>query len=191
MLGPLDPLPHPPRRVVIAGVSGSGKSTLARRLARILQLPYTEMDALFHGPGWTERETFLEDVDAFTSEPRWVTEWQYHVARPLLAERADTLVWLDLPYRRVLGRVVTRTVKRRITRQPLWNDNVEGPLSGFVTDPDHIVRWSIRSRNKDRDLAEVVAREYPHLQAVRLRSPREVEQFIFAAGTHRADAREA
>ncbi|BDZ50549.1 adenylate kinase [Frondihabitans sucicola] len=176
--------------MVIAGVSGAGKSTLARRLSRILQLPYTELDSLFHGPDWTERETFVADVDALTQTERWVSEWQYTAVRPLLLERADTLVWLDLPYRIVLRRVVGRTVRRRLRRERLWNDNVEGPLTGFFTDPDHIVRWSIRSRNKLRDLPELVAAEYPRLQAVRLRSPREVEQFIFAAGTHRADSRD-
>src|ERR1700712_3838997 len=106
MLGPLDALPTSPRRIVIAGVSGVGKSTLARRLSRILGLRYVELDALFHGPNWTPRESFAADVDDFSRADRWVTEWLYDDARPLLAERSDTLVWLDLPYRRVFRRVV-------------------------------------------------------------------------------------
>jgi energy-coupling factor transporter ATP-binding protein EcfA2 len=174
--------------VLVAGVAGSGKSTLARRLSRILRLPYTELDSLYHGPNWTPLETFESDVARVSAQPRWVSEWQYEVAKPVLADRADTLVWLDLPFRVVLRRLILRTVTRRIMRRRLWNGNVEGPLSGFFTDPDHIVRWAIRSRNKLRDLPESVAHDYPHLQAVRLRSPREVEQFVFGAGTHRADA---
>lgn len=188
MLGPLDALPHPPRRVLIAGVAGAGKSTLARRLSRILQLPYTEIDSLYHGPDWTALPTFEADVDRLTSEPAWVSEWQYHVVRPLLAERADTLVWLDLPFRTVLRRVVWRTVTRRVTRKRLWSGNVEGPLSTFFTDRDNIIRWSIRTRRDPARDCTRAAREHPHLQVVRLRSPRDVEQFVFAAGTHRADA---
>ncbi len=55
-----------------------------------------EIDALFHGPGWTPRETFAAEVDAFSAEPNWITEWQYSTVRDLFAERADLLVWLDL-----------------------------------------------------------------------------------------------
>jgi adenylate kinase family enzyme len=41
-----------PRRIVIAGISGSGKTTLGRRLAQKLDVPFTELDALMHQPGW-------------------------------------------------------------------------------------------------------------------------------------------
>ncbi|SFR78699.1 hypothetical protein SAMN05428970_2422 [Agromyces sp. CF514] len=66
-----------PRRVLVAGTSGSGKSTLARRIAAASDLPYQEIDALRHGPGWQPRASFLDDVDAFTRQPEWVIEWQY------------------------------------------------------------------------------------------------------------------
>lgn len=57
-----DPLPHPPKRVIVAGVSGVGKTTLSRRIAVITGGPHTEIDAIFHGPGWTPRPEFLADV---------------------------------------------------------------------------------------------------------------------------------
>lgn len=51
---------------------------------------------LYHGAEWIPRPEFFADVDLFTREPTWVTEWQYRDARPLLSARADTLVvsWL-------------------------------------------------------------------------------------------------
>lgn len=42
------------RRVNVKGTSGSGKSTFGRELARRLAVPYVELDALHHGPNWTE-----------------------------------------------------------------------------------------------------------------------------------------
>lgn len=178
MLTATDPLPARPSRVIVAGVSGSGKSTLTRRIAHVLGLPYTEMDALFHGPDWTPRPRFEADVDALVAGDRWATEWQYDHARPLLTARADLLVWVDLPFPVVLSRVVRRTVRRRLRREELWNGNHEGPLRAFFTDPEHVVRWSIRTRNLYAERIPAVAAGRPDLSIVRLRTPREVDRWV-------------
>ena len=81
----------------MAGAVSAGKSTLARQIGSARGLPYVEMDGLYHGPGWEPRPTFRDDVIALAASDEWVTEWQYTVARPLLAERTDLLVFLDLP----------------------------------------------------------------------------------------------
>ncbi|NPC99119.1 shikimate kinase [Nocardioides sp. zg-DK7169] len=60
--------PAPPCRVLLAGRSGSGKTTLGRRLAEVLAIPHVELDALHHGPGWTPRPEFLDDVDRLAKE---------------------------------------------------------------------------------------------------------------------------
>jgi adenylate kinase family enzyme len=173
------PLPHRPRRVLVAGVSGAGKTTLASRIAGITGGPHLEIDAIFHGPDWTPRPEFLDDVRRFVTGDDWTTEWQYKAARPLLAERADLLVWLDFPFVRVtLPRVLRRTVRRRLRREELWNGNREAPLRTFFTDPDHIVRWAIRTRRKYAGLMPQFASEYPQIAVVRLRSQREVEHWL-------------
>ena len=64
--------------------------------------------------------------------------------RDLLADRADLLVWLDLPRVRVMRQVIRRTLRRRARRQPLWNGNLEPALWTVLRDPDHIVRWAWR-----------------------------------------------
>ena len=137
-----DPLPVRPRRVLVAGTSGAGKTTVARSLAGILHIPHVEIDALFHGPGWSRRDSFEADVRAFSAQPQWVTEWQYSAARELLAGRADLLVWLDLPRATVMYQVIRRTLSRRLRRTVLWNGNTEPALRTICTDPEHIVRWA-------------------------------------------------
>src|SRR5512142_1642906 len=66
------------RRVSVAGISGSGKSTLARALAERLGVPYVELDALNHGPNWTEAtpEELRARVEAaFAAAPDgWVAD---------------------------------------------------------------------------------------------------------------------
>jgi adenylate kinase family enzyme len=173
-----DPLPARPSRVAIAGVSGSGKSTLARRISTVLDLPYTEMDSLHHGPGWTKMPTFEADVDALAASDRWVAEWQYDYGRPRLTATADLMVWVDLPFPVTLSRVVRRTVRRRFRREELWNGNIEGPLHTFFTDPEHIVRWAIDTRNLYDERIPAVAAERPELTIVRLRSRRQVERWL-------------
>lgn len=178
MLTADDLLPHRPHRVLVAGASGSGKTTFAARLGRTLGLPHTELDRLYHGPGWVPRPAFLEDVAALAAQEAWVAEWQYAAARPLLAERADTLVWLDLPFRVTLSRVVRRTIRRRLRREELWNGNFEAPLHTFLTDPEHVVRWSIKTRHLLEDLVRAQARRSPRLTVVRLRSRADVERWL-------------
>jgi adenylate kinase family enzyme len=186
MLSVTDALPHRPRRVLVAGTSASGKTTLAARIGAQLGLRHVEIDALFHGPGWTPRETFEAEVEAFSAEPGWVTEWQYSVVRDRLAQRADLVVWLDLRRATVMRRVVQRTVSRRLRRQVLWNGNIEPPLWTVLTDRDHIVRWAWSTHHKSAQRIAAVRQQRPDLLIVRLRDRHAVEQWVNGPLRHAA-----
>jgi adenylate kinase family enzyme len=167
--------------VLVAGTSGSGKTTLARSVADVLGCPHVEIDALHHGPGWTRRPEFEADVERFTSGPCWVTEFQYAAVRDLLLDRADLVVWLDLPRSVVMRGVVRRTLIRRLRREPLWNGNVEPPLRTFFTDPDHIVRWAWQKHGPDRVRLGALAGSRPDLPIVRLTSRADVARWVSGA----------
>jgi len=175
----------PPRRILVAGVTGSGKTTLARSIADLLHLPHTEIDSLYHGPDWTPRETFVDEVDALSSGPEWVTEWQYRAVRPMLLARADTLVWLDYPFRVSFWRVVRRTWRRARTREVLWNGNTEPGMWHAITHTEGIIRWAFDTRNKLRSSMPGVVRANPHLTVVRLRSQRETDTWFAALAAPR------
>ncbi|MFI8632079.1 AAA family ATPase [Microbacterium sp. NPDC077663] len=179
MLSADDPLPHLPRRVVIAGTTGVGKSTLAARLAALWRLEYTELDSLYHGPEWTPRPEFLDDVRRVAAGERWVSEWNYFGAGggQILGARADLAVWLDLPRRVARARLLRRTLRRSVLRQPLWNGNVEPPLWTVFRDPDHILRWEMRTHGTWKQRMPRVAAEYD-LPVVHLRRPREVDRWL-------------
>ncbi|MEV4260954.1 AAA family ATPase [Kribbella sp. NPDC049584] len=167
---PTDSLPSRPRRVLVAGTSASGKTTLARAIGERLSIPHIEIDALFHGPDWTPRETFVAEVEEFSSRPGWVTEWQYDAVRPMLADRADLLVWLDLPRALVMKQVLRRTWGRGMRRQELWNGNVEPPLWTVFTDRDHIIRWAWTSHHQNAERVQELHERRPELTIVRLPS---------------------
>lgn len=175
---PADALPHHPRRILVAGPSGSGKTTLAGRIADVLHLPHIEIDALFHGPNWTPRPSFEDNVHRFSADPAWVTEWQYGSVRPHLLQRADLLVWLDLPKAVVMTQVVRRTVMRRLQRQELWNGNIEPPLRAFFSDPDHIVRWAWKTHGSNAARVNAVAQQQSGPPVVRLRSHGDADRWL-------------
>ncbi|MPV38870.1 P-loop NTPase family protein [Georgenia subflava] len=178
-LGPTDPLPIVPRRIAVVGTAGVGKTTLAERLATRLQLPHVEIDGLHWGPAWTPRPDFLADVEAFVRTERWVTEWQYTAARPLIADRAELMVWLDLPVPVRMVRVLRRTVRRRLRRESLWAaGNIEPPLRTVLHDREHIVRWAWDTRHKFDDLPARLAARSPHVVLVRLRSQADVDAWL-------------
>lgn len=171
-------LPAQPHRVLIAGGSGAGKTTVARSVAAALHLPVYELDCLFHGPGWRPRPSFQADVEVFSRGADWVTEWQYDVVRPLLAERADLVVWLDLPRWTVTRQVAGRTYRRLRNREVLWNGNVEPPLARLLTDPESVIRWAWRTQPESAKRVAALLTSQPALTVVRLRDRGEVTRWL-------------
>lgn len=189
LLGPDDPLPPSARRILVSGTSGAGKTTLARAIGSALDVPAVEIDALYHGPGWTVLPTFEQEVDRFSSGQGWVTEWQYSKVKPMLLARADLLVWLDHSRLTVLRRVCWRTLVRRVRQEELWNGNREAPPWTLLTNPDHIVRWAWRThRQRVQEGMATAADPDPSVpDVVRLSGQRQVDAWLagpLAAARH-------
>jgi adenylate kinase family enzyme len=112
-----------PRRIHIVGWAGSGKTHLARRLAQLIGAPVHELDLVAYGPtvrpddGRRNLEERLEMVDAITATPRWVTEGIYLWWIDDLLEKADLVVWLDLPRRTASRRILTRHLVASMRRR--------------------------------------------------------------------------
>lgn len=156
-------------RVLISGISGAGKTTLAGKVAGRLGVPRVELDALHHGPGWVKRVEFEREVEEFTAGARWVTEDQYRSALgDLLWTRADTVVWLDLPKRTVMSRVVRRSFGRAVTGRELWNGNRESFRHWHHA--DHPIRWAWSRFHQRREHTLALIERYPEVEVVRLTS---------------------
>lgn len=160
------------RRILVGGVSGSGKTTFAAELARRLGLPFHEMDALFHGPGWEPIPTFVEDVGRIAAGEHWVFDsYGYTAVRELVWSLADTVIWLDYSRPIVLSRALRRSFPRALTGEPIFNGNVE--RFGDWWRADHPVQWGMRRFRPTR--AELEARfadpAYADLTKVRIRRP--------------------
>jgi adenylate kinase family enzyme len=167
------------QRVLVAGISGSGKSTFARELCRRTALPYFELDAFFHGPGWSEIPTFEHDVAEVVARDEWVFDSHgYSQVRDLMWSRVDTVVWLDFSRPVVTGRAVRRSFARARHQEPIFNGNTESFRAWL--DPEHPVQWSVRAYAARRDdmLARFADPAYAGIRKVRLRTPVTAQRWI-------------
>ena len=180
------------RRICVVGVTAAGKSTLSKQLADDLGLTHIELDALYHQPNWepAATEQFQADLRAAMAHADETTDgWtmcgNYNTASDRMGQHAaDTIVWLDLPKRIVMARVVRRTLRRTITNVELWNGNTESLKNVMSTDPaKNLVVWTWSNfeayQHKCNDAID--SGEWVNAEVHHLRSPAEVEQFRLTA----------
>ncbi len=167
----------------MVGVSGSGKTTFASRLAEALDLPYLELDSIFHQPGWQPRDpvAFRDEVARFVDGGAWVVDGNYGAVRDLVWGRADAVIWLDPPKAVAMWQIITRTLGRILLRRELWNGNREVISNLWQRDPEYNIvlwTWSTHAENRARYAAAAEDPAWSQLRFVRLRSRREVRDFF-------------
>jgi adenylate kinase family enzyme len=171
------------KRVNVKGISGSGKSTFAQELARRLDLPYIELDALHHqGPNWDEAtadELQAKVRAAVAAAPDgWVIDGNYETKLgDLVLGEADMIVWLDPPFRVKAWRLTWRSVTRIVKKVELWNGNRETWRDVFWG-RESLFWWMVRGHFRHR-------RHWPGRFAgdprfVRLRSARAAREWLDA-----------
>ena len=165
------------RIVILSSASGSGKSTLGRKLASALGVPYVELDAIHHQANWREltAEELRREVEPIVAGDTWVIDGSYRSKLgDLVLDAADTVVWLDLPRRVWLPRLLWRTLRRALLREELWNGNRESFRMAFSSN-DSIVLFALRN---DRGRQHRYPHDLARYRVARLRSQREVDAFL-------------
>jgi adenylate kinase family enzyme len=165
------------RVAVLASASGSGATTIGREIAARLDAPFHELDALFWQPGWVEStaEELRARVEPIVAEEAWVIDGSYQgKIGDLVLRNADVVVWLDLPMRVWLPRLVRRTIVRAIRRDELWAGNRES-LRGAFLSRKSLILWSLQHYRSRR--ARYPERFAGH-DLVRLRSTAEIKAYL-------------
>jgi adenylate kinase family enzyme len=154
-------------------------------LAAKLELPRLELDAVRHQKDWEPLPDadFIRAVTSFVDQDGWVVDGNYfsEVTEAVVWPAADTVVWVDLPKWAVMRRVVSRTLKRLVVREELWNGNRERITDILSWDPHRsIVRWSWTRYDvvRERYGAAMTDPRWRHLTFVRLRSHSEISGFL-------------
>ncbi len=150
-------------------------------------MPYTELDAIFHQPGWTplDGEQFRRRVAAIASSDRWVIDGNYSAVQPLVWERADTVIWMDLPRRTAMRRLIWRTIRRVAGRTELWNGNMERWRNLLTWDEqESVISWAWHHyypTYRQRYTAAARDPRYAHLTFNRITTRAEARQFLESA----------
>ena len=160
------------QRVHIIGGGGSGKTTLARRLGAATGLPVVELDV-------------GADLRALASSPEWISDGIYlYDIEPVLA-RADVIVWMDLPPRVAIRRIVTRHARLSLLRKNrhpgfrrmlafAWGQREY--YAAPARKPLGPTDWDALTRAATQELLEPWQSKVVHL-----RSPRDVRRWLATA----------
>ena len=168
-------------KIVIVGTSGSGKSTLARKISDILECDHIELDCYAWMPDWTKKEdkVLLEDVKVACSRSSWVSCGNYSVTRDVVWGQATHLLWLRFPFPVVFWRILKRTMRRIIHKEPIAGGNIETFWQQFFT-KDSIFLWIFKTHWRRVRVYSKILDEgvYPSLKVIVFRSQRQVDAWL-------------
>ena len=163
------------RRILVIGSGGAGKSMVSARLGERLGLPVIHLDAHYWQPAWVEppKAVWEQTVRRLLSGEAWVMDGNYGGTLDLRLAAADTVVFLDLPRWRCLGRVLRRRVRFHGRSRPDMAPGCSERLtSSFVR-----WIWNYPRDRRPRLLIKLRALEQEKCVVV-LRSPGEVRRFL-------------
>lgn len=175
------------KRINVVGSSGCGKSTLSKKLSNILSIEYVELDQLFWGKNWSSPrdEEFLTRVETALVGDRWILDGNFTRTIPIKWKRCELVIWIDLPFFKVFFQALRRAIQRIISKKEIWPEtgNRESFVRTFMT-RDSILLWTITNFKRVRKKYETLQRDenYKHIHFVRLRSTKEINNFLSNLG---------
>ena len=166
------------KRVMILGQPGSGKSTLAQKLGEATGLPVVHMDRIHWMAGWVPRGEAekYEMARAAMAQEAWVFEGGFSRTWDERAERADTLIWLDVGLWRRLWRVTYRFFRYFGQARP---DLPEGCNEGNWREMIEFYKWIWNTRHTSRaKIARLIEDHQGGLDVIVMHSIPEVEAYL-------------
>lgn len=162
-------------RVAVIGPAGAGKTEVATVLGRRLGLPVVHLDPIFWRHDWTPapRGDAVRALEDAVAHDAWVLDGNFLDAEDDRFDRADTVIFLDLPRRTCLRRVLWRRVRERARPRA---DLPEGAREGFDR---ALLRWIWNYGRTDRPrVLELLDRLAPQVEVHHRRSPRDVRRIL-------------
>ena len=181
---------HHPRRIVVMG--RGGKTSLATAIGERFGLDFLELDSVVWLPDWQPSDR----IDRTSIIEQWIGDhpdgWvidgdTVDSTGRELTERADTVIWLDLPFSTVFSRVFLRTLRRVRSKTKVCGENYETCRTAAFS-PNSLIylhmTWLVngRWRRHKRRLAHLLGTLREDQLGIRIRSTRELDQFYEGNG---------
>lgn len=162
------------KRVVVIGSGGAGKSTFSRQLGEITGLEVIHLDSLYWKPNWqkTPAEEWEKIVAELVGRDSWIMDGNFGGTRESRIRACDTVVFLDIPRRVCMYRVIKRVIKHRGANRP---DMAEG--CNEKLDVEFLLWvWNFRKRSRHRIMSDLEM--FPEKRIIVLKSGREIEDLL-------------
>lgn len=165
------------KKILVIGSGGTGKSTFAKRLGECLNINVIHLDKLYWKPGWVEpaKAEWAATVEEICRREEWILDGNYSGTLERRLAACDAVVFLDLPARVCLWRILKRVLQYRNTTRP---DMAEGCHERFSWQFLLWV-WNYRRRTRPKIL-KMLRRCEGKVQAIHLQSATEVERYLRA-----------
>lgn len=171
------------RRIVIIGTTSSGKSTLAKKLAEKIHAEHIELDALHWEPNWVEApdDVMRERVAKALQSETWVVAGNYQQMRDLIWSKAQAIIWLDYSFPIVFWRLLTRTIRRVVTKEKLFAGNVEDAWMHLkLWSENSLFHWLFKTywrRKREYPLLFSMP-EHQHIKVFRFKTQAETDEWL-------------
>ena len=162
------------KRVIVIGCGGAGKSTFSRNLSDKLDIPVYHLDKLFWNRGWisTPQDEFDNKIQELANRDKWIIDGNYIRTFDMRAERADTIIFINMPTYVCFYSVIKRRVMYKDKSRP---DMAEGCPEGIDFE---FFKWVLTYNKKIRPRILEKLKKYNDKTVIILNSEKEVKDFI-------------
>jgi len=163
------------KRVLVLGPAGSGKSTFAKKISKKLKVPCIHLDSHYWRPNWvpTPKEEWPAIVQSLIEGDEWVIDGNYSTTLEMRIQRADSAIFLDIPRRVSLWRILKRRILHRGQVRP------EMPEGCYEKIDWEFIKWiwGFPKRSRWRVL-EILDRYANSVKVVKIRKSRDMTIFL-------------
>lgn len=168
------------KRIAIIGNAGSGKSVLAQKLHTRTKLPLYHLDKYFWQPGWQHPnlEEYKKIHDALCDKEAWIIEGMNFRCLEYRLQRAELIIFLDIPRYICIWQVIKRTWKyygkETPSSAPGCAERFNWKFVKFL-----VWIWNFPNYLADRKALELLKKYADQKKIYRLKSKKEIDEFVY------------